>query len=90
MITTVVVAALALVVGVIGHWVLRGRLEAEEIPALTVRDFVLPLQTLTVFVLAFVLVTAIAAVEADITDDHATAYGRNRLPCTGDGARTRA
>ncbi|WP_282792790.1 DUF4239 domain-containing protein [Streptomyces sp. CC224B] len=61
MIITVVVAALALVVGVVGHWVLRGRLEADETPALTVRDFVLPLQTLTVFVLAFVLVTASAS-----------------------------
>ncbi|MGA4845183.1 hypothetical protein ACOBQB_02450 [Streptomyces sp. G5(2025)] len=55
---TIVVAALALVAGVIGHWVLRGRLEAGETPSLTVRDFILPLQTLTVFVLAFVLVTA--------------------------------
>ncbi|MDN3292823.1 hypothetical protein QWM81_01935 [Streptomyces ficellus] len=58
MIITIIVAALALVAGVVGHWVLRGRLEAGETPALTVRDFVLPLQTLTVFVLAFVLVTA--------------------------------
>ncbi|MET9516472.1 hypothetical protein [Streptomyces sp. NPDC002994] len=58
MITTVVVAGLALVAGVAGHWFLRGRLEAEETPSLTIRDFVLPLQTLTVFVLAFVLVTA--------------------------------
>ncbi|MGI5484861.1 hypothetical protein [Streptomyces lavendofoliae] len=58
MVVTIVVAALALVLGVAGHWLLRGRLEATETPALTVRDFVLPLQTLTVFVLAFVLVTA--------------------------------
>lgn len=57
-IITIVVAALALILGVVGHWVLRSRLEAEETPSLTVRDFVLPLQTLTVFVLAFVLVTA--------------------------------
>lgn len=57
-ITTIVVAALALVAGVVGQRLLRRRLEADETPALTVRDFVLPLQTLTVFVLAFVLVTA--------------------------------
>jgi uncharacterized protein YbaA (DUF1428 family) len=55
---TIVVAAAAMILGVIGHWVLRSRLEETETPSLTVRDFVLPLQTLTVFVLAFVLVTA--------------------------------
>ncbi|GAA4933917.1 hypothetical protein ACFPM3_04855 [Streptomyces coeruleoprunus] len=58
MVVTIVVVLLALMLGLIGHWLLRGRLEAEETPSLTVRDFVLPLQTLTVFVLAFVLVTA--------------------------------
>ncbi|MEU4796723.1 hypothetical protein [Streptomyces sp. NPDC023327] len=58
MIITIVVAALALIAGVVGHWVLRSRLEAQETPSLTVRDFVLPLQSLTIFVLAFVLVTA--------------------------------
>ncbi|MEV2253912.1 hypothetical protein AB0I94_25600 [Streptomyces sp. NPDC050147] len=57
-ITTIVVAVLALAAGVVGHRLLRKGLEANETPALTIRDFVLPLQTLTVFVLAFVLVTA--------------------------------
>lgn len=61
MVITIVAAALALVAGLVGHRFLRGRLEAEETPALTIRDFVLPLQTLTVFVLAFVLVTASAS-----------------------------
>ncbi|MGW0468238.1 bestrophin-like domain [Streptomyces sp. NPDC003027] len=61
MLITIVVAALALIAGVVTHWVLRSRLEAQETPFLTVRDFVLPLQSLTIFVLAFVLVTASAS-----------------------------
>lgn len=94
MVITIVVAALALVLGVVGHWVLRSRLEATETPSLTVRDFVLPLQTLTVFVLAFVLVTAstsngkadeAARNEAGVVDhmfevaDYAPAVQRQRL-----------
>lgn len=93
-IITIVVAALALVTGLIAHWVLRGRLEETETPSLTIRDFVLPLQTLTVFVLAFVLVTAstsngkadeAARKEAGVVDhifevaDYAPASQRQRL-----------
>ncbi|MEU4213385.1 DUF4239 domain-containing protein [Streptomyces sp. NPDC026206] len=58
MIITVVVAACALIVGVVGRRLLRDELAALETPTLTVRDFVLPLQALTVFVLAYVLVMA--------------------------------
>ncbi|MEV5355853.1 hypothetical protein [Streptomyces sp. NPDC052693] len=94
MVITIVVAAAALIAGVAGHWALRRRLEADETPSLTVRDFVLPLQTLTVFVLAFVLVTAsnsngkadeAVREEAGITDhlfevaDYAPAAQRQRL-----------
>ncbi|MBZ4320480.1 bestrophin-like domain [Streptomyces huiliensis] len=58
MIITVVVAVCALVAGVLGRRPLRRQLAEVETPTLTVRDFVLPLQALTVFVLAYVLVTA--------------------------------
>lgn len=58
LIITVVVAACALVAGVVGRWLLRDELAALDTPTLTIRDFVLPLQALTVFVLAFVLVMA--------------------------------
>lgn len=93
-IITIVVAALALIGGLIAHWVLRCRLEETETPSLTIRDFVLPLQTLTVFVLAFVLVTAstsngkadeAARKEAGVVDhifevaDYAPASQRQRL-----------
>ncbi|MGK5642791.1 DUF4239 domain-containing protein [Streptomyces sp. URMC 126] len=57
-IITVVVAVCALLAGVFGRRPLRRQLAAIETPNLTVRDFILPLQALTVFVLAYVLVTA--------------------------------
>ncbi|MEV2255580.1 DUF4239 domain-containing protein [Streptomyces sp. NPDC050147] len=58
MIVTIVVAVGAVLAGVFGRRLLRRQLESLETPTLTVRDFVLPLQALTVFVLAFVLVMA--------------------------------
>lgn len=58
MIVTIVVAVGAVLSGVFGRRLLRRQLESLKTPTLTVRDFVLPLQALTVFVLAFVLVTA--------------------------------
>ncbi|MEV4440728.1 DUF4239 domain-containing protein [Streptomyces sp. NPDC049577] len=58
MLITIVVVVCALAAGIAGRRLLSKQLAALETPTLTVRDFVLPLQALTVFVLAYVLVMA--------------------------------
>lgn len=57
-ITTVVVIAIAFIVGMAVNRLLRHRLLGEGAEAMTVRDLVEPLQTLAVLLLAFVLVIA--------------------------------
>ncbi|WP_344288748.1 hypothetical protein [Streptomyces synnematoformans] len=58
LIATIVVAVCALVVGIGLNQFLRGRLTSEDEATVSVKDLVSPLQTLTVLVLAFSLVTA--------------------------------
>ncbi|WP_274561540.1 DUF4239 domain-containing protein [Streptomyces spiramyceticus] len=58
MVTTLVVVGLALVLGMAANRLLRHRLLGEDAEALTVRDFLEPLLTLAVLVLAFVMVLA--------------------------------
>ncbi|MFE1777033.1 hypothetical protein [Streptomyces sp. NPDC059008] len=58
MLTTIVIVAAALVLGLAANRLLRRRLPGEEAEALSMRDLVEPLQTLAVLVLAFVLVMA--------------------------------
>ncbi|MFE9686736.1 hypothetical protein [Streptomyces sp. NPDC006285] len=58
LITTILVAAGALLIGVVANRLLHKQLEEADTPALTLSNFLVPLQSLTVFVLAFALVMA--------------------------------
>ncbi|ORT55752.1 DUF4239 domain-containing protein [Streptomyces sp. CB03238] len=58
MLTTLLVVGLALVLGLAANRLLRPRLVEDQADALTVRDFMEPLLTLAVLVLAFVMVLA--------------------------------
>ncbi|XVV01373.1 hypothetical protein ACQPW3_28710 [Actinosynnema sp. CA-248983] len=58
MITTVVVAVVALVGGLAVNWLLKKRRSMADGEALTIRDLASPMETLAVLLLAFVLVVA--------------------------------
>lgn len=58
MIVTLVVVVVALLVGLLANYFLRDRLLGEGAEGMSVKDLIGPMQTLTILVLAFTLVTA--------------------------------
>ncbi|OKH99801.1 hypothetical protein A6A06_22280 [Streptomyces sp. CB02923] len=58
MIVTIVVAVIALLLGMIAHHFLRRRDSDADDSGLSVQDLISPVQTLTVLILAFILATA--------------------------------
>ncbi|MFI9818345.1 bestrophin-like domain [Saccharothrix variisporea] len=78
MITTVVIAVVALVGGLVVNWLLKKRRRLDTGEALTIRDLSSPMETLAVLLLAFVLVVAAESysaaeeavrVEANVVDN---------------------
>lgn len=84
MIVTIVVAAVALALGLTAHHFLRRNDTDADDEGLSVRDLISPVQTLTVLILAFVLATAAGSYNRAEEAVHNEANAADHLAETAD------